>query len=106
MNYFISYGLSLKYLDFSGYIKIKDNCLFDNLFWGSNSIEALNIKGWDFTGTISIDDNCNVFGYTENSVISSVMIYIEQNMLNYLDVIKKFFKINNENQYTVENWPY
>ena len=108
MGNFSEYCTSLKYADFSGNVKVEYYCEFDGLFHGSNSTIAVNIKGWDFSKTILNRGYCYGYNYIfEKSVISSVMIYIDNNMKNYyLDTIKKFFNIYNDNQFTTAYWPY
>ena len=108
MANFSEYCTSLKYADFSGNVKVEYYCEFDGLFHGSNSTIAVNIKGWDFSKTILNRGYCYGYNYIfEKSVISSVMIYIDNNMKNYyLDTIKKFFNIYNDNQFTTAYWPY
>ena len=102
---------SLNYIDLSGYLKVTNDCNFNRLFRYSYSIKAINIKGWDFSEAIIRTDKC--FGIIsdhsifEETIGSSVIVYIDQNMFNnYLDIIKNFFKINNNNQLTTDPWPY
>ena len=102
---------SLNYIDLSGYLKVTNDCNFNRLFRYSYSIKAINIKGWDFSEAIIRTDKC--FGIIsdhsifEETIVSSVIVYIDQNMFNnYLNIIKNFFKINNNNQLTTDPWPY
>ena len=104
---------NLKYIDLSGYVKVFDDCNILGLFWGLNSLEAINIKGWDFSSTIftNINDTCfnayvGRYVFFDN-VLSKVAIYIDEKMYyNYLDTIKKLFKVDNNSQYTTAQWPY
>ena len=104
---------NLKYIDLSGYVKVFDDCNILGLFWGLNSLEAINIKGWDFSSTIftNINDTCfnayvGRYVFFDN-VLSKVAIYIDEKMYyNYLDTIKKLFKEDNNSQYTTAQWPY
>ena len=97
---------SLKEVDLSGYVKVKTNCDFQGMFNWSKSIEAINVQGWDFSSvnfTEGID--CNDSSIFDKSVLSSVKIYIDGNTYNnHLDKVKKFFKINNNNQFTFYSW--
>ena len=98
---------SLKYADFSGNVKVIYYCDFDGLFHNSNSTKAVNIKGWDFSKTILNRGYCKGHNYIfEESVIYLVKIYVDKNMMIYLDTMKKFFNINNDNQFTTDKWPY
>ena len=100
---------SLKYVDLSGYVKVVKDCNFRGLFTGSNSIEAINIKGWDFSSTIfrvGQSFECYDSSIFDDKVLSSVIIYIDENMNYYLNTIKKFFHIYNNSQFITDPWPY
>ena len=100
---------SLKYVDLSGYVKVYKDCNFRGLFTGSNAIEAVNVKGWDFSSTIFVEGQnfqCYDSSIFHDDILSSVLIYIDENMYGYLDTIKRFFRINNNAQFTIDPWPY
>ena len=107
--YSFQYCSSLRYADLSGYVKVVSNCAFHGLFLSSKSLEAINIKGWDFSSTI-YDSSCLPPGETQiifdQSLLSSVMIYIDGNMYKYLDKIKKFFQVEYDYQFTLAQWKY
>ena len=104
MAYFLASCKALKYANLAGYMKIENDCNFKGLFLNSNSLEAINIKGWDFSIT---ENKCNDNSILDNRILSSVKIYIDVDMYNlYLDKIKKFFAINNNNQFITSSWPF
>lgn len=110
MIYNIEDCTSLKYVDLSGYVKVVKDCNFRGLFTGSNSIIAINIKGWDFSSIIFNNSKClhsyKISDLNYGEPLSSVMIYIDDKMYNYLDKIKKFFHIDNNAQFTIAPWKY
>ena len=109
MIYNIEECTSLKYADLSGYVKVVKDCNFRGLFKGSNSIKAINIKGWDFSSTIFTEGQsfeCYDSSIFDDTVLSSVIIYIDENMYYYLNKIKKFFRIDNNAQFVTDSWPY
>ena len=109
MIYNIEDCTSLKYVDLSGYVKVVKDCNFRGLFTGSNSIIAINIKGWDFSSIIfKVGQNfeCYDSSIFDDAVLSSVIIYIDENMNYYLNKIKKFFHIDNNAQFVTDPWPY
>ena len=99
---------NLKYVDLSGDVKIKEETDFAGLFYKSDSIEAINIKGWDFSAIEGIDseDLETSFLFSVMTDTSSIKIYIDENMNYYIDTIKDFFEVYDDDQYTIDPWPY
>ena len=108
MAYAIENCNSLKYVDLSGNVKIREETDYTWFFFKTNSIRAINIKGWDFSAIKYSDpDDLNTpYFFASLKDESSIKIYIDENMNYYIDTIKDFLEIYDDDQYTIDPWPY
>ena len=108
MIYLLSDCPSLQYADLAGDIKVENIYNFHGLFLGSKSIKEINIYGWDFSNTnFTISNKSNGIAIFDEYVLQTVKIHISGgSRSSYLNIIKNFFHIDNDNQFITECWKY